>query len=323
MGLILFLTDVSRDYGPDYLAHGFDALGHTVIDWPPKPSLHWTESPLFDCDVNIPPHELSETEVYARLGAGAFDMIVMPTLRGTVPKMVEQWHHMGALRAYRDRIVAIDAEDHYMNTRPLYAEALGADPAAYFKRELPIGERWALPLPFGYPEERIVPLGDTPRPARVVYMAEVWPWAVGGLRERIGEELTRTLNGRAFVACTRTHQGDRRVSVADYHAQHRKALVAVSPAGQGYMTNRHLEIVADGCCPVLERPSIEWPHAFEDGTECRLFWEEFGCVEAVADLLAEPAQAHEMARAAQAALRAHHTTRARAATAWEAIHGNA
>lgn len=312
---VLFLCDASDDYGPDYLAHGFNALGWRVVDWPRKDALH-TTADNFDCNVNLPEHGLKFDDLCEMLTESKFDLIVFPTLRGKVPTTVTWLRRKDLLKA-PDRIVCYDAEDNGRNSLPLFTEILGFRPAHYFKRELPPGETWATPLPFGYPEERVQPLGDIERLPQVAYAVELWPWALGGLRDRLGEMIKREFGGRARV--NMSQGGMRRLSVSQYHAVNRSCSVAVSPAGAGYHTNRHLEIIADGCAPVLELPWMQWPNAPADGEEAMYFRNEEDAVESVRVLLGDPARAHEMAKAAQRCLLAHHTTRRRAEQVVEVV----
>lgn len=317
--MILILTDVSRDYGADYLAHGLCAAfgERNVVECPRKASLHWTEPPIFDCDVNLNTREMSESQIHEWLNMGKFDLVVIPTLRGVVPQMLMRWRDL--LRRNADRVAFCDMEDHANNMEPAVRELLGFRPAAFFKRELPIGETWARPFPFGYPAERIRPVDVTSdRPRGVVYAAHVWDWATGKLRDRLGPELLRAFNGRADVLATRGD--DQRRSISDYHAANRRALVAISPAGQGYHTNRHLEIIADGCCPLYERPWRQWPDAPQEGAHCVYFRDELEAVDAARELMNDHAAAIEMAQAAQAWLLDGHTTAHRAREVWGAVH---
>ncbi len=318
--MILVFTDpTAQDYGADYLVHGLvDLLGPgRVCEWPRKASLHTVDVPRFDCDMNIDTARLSQDEVESFLRDRIFELVVVPTLRGTVGQRLYFWRHL--LRLNQDRVVYYDAEDHATDTQPLFVQMAGVAPSAYFKRELPLDECWAKPLPFGYPAERVQPIDaavGSGRETRAIYAVHIWEWAVGGLREQLAGALRRS--GRCTVAAS-YGDTDRR-SVQQYHAANRRHLVAVSPAGHGYGTNRHLEIIADGCCPVLERPWRQWPDAPHEGVECRYFTNEVECVDILDELINDPETAQEMAKAAQSALLRGHTTRHRANAVWAAIH---
>lgn len=314
--MILILTDSDPDYGPDYLTHGFCSLlgAENVVDWPRKRGLHWKEDALFDCHVDLDTAVMSQDEVHSALRDRTFNLIFIPTLRGTVSHQLYYQREMWKLNA--DRIVYYDAEDHAMDTRPLFFQMAGIEPAAYFKRELPIGETWATPLPFGYPAERVVTKREG-RQFSFVYTAHLWEWCgTESLRRKLYVALRRELGA---ITNPDVHGRDR-VSVKVNHQYNRQALIAVSPAGQGYGTNRHLEIIADGCAPVIERPWRQWPNAPEHWGECLYFKEEIECVEHVRELLNEPQRATEMAKAAQACLLRHHTTKHRADQVWRSIH---
>ncbi len=308
--MILVLTDKDRDYGSDYLTHGLCALlgASNVVDFPRKPSLHWTAEPVMDCDLDLDTLALNQDEVETALHDGLFKLVVISTLRGVIPQRLYFWREL--LRRNADRIVYCDAEDHAMNTVTVVTETMGFKPAAYFKRELPIGETWARPLPFGYPAERVVSV-DQQRNG-VAYTAHIWDWCgPDSLRVRLKTAL------HDFMA---VHPSERLSVMAD-HGLHRCSLIAVSPSGRGYHSNRTLQMIADGCCPVIERPWMQWPEALVDGVECRYFRDEMDCVDIVQDLLNNPEQAHAMAKAAQQALIERHSTLCRAKTVWEAIHG--
>jgi hypothetical protein len=317
---ILFLTDPSPDYGPDYLYDGFCELlgdGH-VIDWPPKPSLHLSEGApaTFDCDLHRPQHDWSAERVAQALRDGTFAAVIVPTVRGEVRSQLRSWARAGLLNASRDRLVAYDAEDHPHNTQPLFTECLGAAPVAYFKRELPVGANWATSLPFGYPASRQVPVGE--REPSVVYSAHLWDWCTpDSTRAQLREGLRE-------LGVVMPPDGSR-WDVAENHAANRSALIAVSPAGLGYHTNRHLEIIADGCCPVLEdghQPRAGAPCGIQglSGIVTPLFRTADKALRIVQQLLADSIAAHALAEVAQAWWLRHHTTRHRAETVWCAIH---
>lgn len=306
--MILVLTDKDQDYAADFLTHGLCTLvgAKNVVDFPRKPSLHWTDEPVMDCDLNLDTPAWNQFRVEAALRDGTFELIVIPTIRGIVPQRLYFWREL--LRLNADRIVYYDAEDHTANTRIVVTETMGFRPAAYFKRELLIGETWALPLPFGYPAERCVS-PDLPREG-VAYTAHIWNWCgPDSLRVRLKNALSE-------------HRPRNRLDVRADHLWHQLASIAVSPSGRGYHTNRHLQVVADGCCPVIECPWMQWPDAFIDGTECRYFKDEVECLDIVRELLNEPDQAHAMARAAQKALVERHSTLCRAKTVWGAVYGS-
>ena len=315
--MILFLTDTDPDYAADYIAHGLCSLlgPQQVVDWPRKPGLHWQGEPEFDCNCNLETAIQSQDEVEQFLRDGSYDLVVVPTLRGVIPQRLYFWREL--LRRNADRVVYVDGEDGASDTRPLFEQMANLAPAAYFKRELPLGETWAVPLPFGYPVERVQPL-DGPRAIRGIYSAFLWDWVPqDGLRKQLALALA-DLQGFTVVSTT---DYQRRVTVKHEHELSRKALVAVAPAGAGYHTNRHLSIIADGCCPVLEYPWRQWPDAPVDGIECCYFKSVVECVDMVASLIDEPSRAREMAAAAQRWLLAGHTTKHRALTVWDSVHG--
>ena len=316
--MILLFTDRDPDYSADYLAHGFCSLlgASHVVDFPRKSGLHWQGEPEFDCNVNLDTAVQSQDEIEQSLRDGRYDLVVIPSMRGVVPQRLYFWREL--LRRNADRIVYIDGEDHAIDTRPLFVQTAGVAPAAYFKRELPIGESWAKPMAFGYPAERVAPIGSRRTPG--IYSAFLWSWVAerGGLRIKLADAL-RGIPGFDVASTTDYTQ---RMPVTQEHVRSRQALIGVAPAGAGYHTNRHLSIAADGCCPLIERPYRTWIDAPTDGIECVYFKDEIDCVEQAEALIAEPQRAREIADAAQRWLLNWHTTLHRAKTAWDAIHGN-
>lgn len=311
---VIIVTDASQDYMADYLFDGFASLTSPTdtLDWPPKPSLHHGERRTMDCDFNWPFHQVSEGELLAAMRDKQVDLVVVPTLRGRVPALLTSWRPF--LPGLADRTVYIDGEDHPHDTLSQFEDAAGVKPAVYFKRELPLTATWAKPLTFAYPARRIVAPGGTR--SGVFYDVQIWPWAVGGPRERLGHLLRKEFGRGATVAMP--YDGTTRHHPDDYHARARRTLVAVAPAGAGYFTNRLFEVVADGCALVAERPYAEFPDAFEAAHYYSTPEEAVGVV---ADYLAEPEVAQADARAVQCELRAHHTTEVRARQVYEAVHG--
>jgi spore maturation protein CgeB len=148
-------------------------------------------------------------------------------------------------------------------------------------------------------------------------MAQIWPWAVGGLRERLTEQL-RKIPG----AIARISYDDRgRRTPSDYHAILAVSTINVAPAGQGYFTNRLFETLAAGCALVAESPTMTFPGALVEPLEWRTFRNELEAADIVRELLADPDATREIAEAGQAALLERHTTRHRAETVWRSIWG--
>jgi hypothetical protein len=319
----VIITDVSPDYGADRLYDGFVDLCEKAwaLDFPVKPNLHLGvgQAKTFDCDAYFPKHSYSADDIRSILSSRTADLIVVPTLRGRVVGLLHEWREQ--FKKNEDRVVYCDMEDHSIDTLSLFEDAVGFKPVAYFKRELPHGETWARPLAFGYPARDVVQLPvempDTREGA--VYAAHCWPWAVGGLREDLAVAL-RDVDG--VKVCLSRTEGDR-MSIADYHALNRRALVAVSPAGYGYDTNRHLELIADGCCPVIESPWRQWPPATQLRSDAVGGWfrNDMECVDVVKALLAQPQLAYRIARRAQEVLLASETTKHRAEEIWRSVHG--
>lgn len=316
---ILFLTAPSPDYGADYLLHGFAHAGlGVVVEYPRKAAVHWHEEPVFDCHMNLDglTEEWPMDRIQDGLAECEFDCIVVSTVRPPVPTILHGWRASGLLKRNLDRLVIYDAEDRWdADFRTEVFGWCGGWVAAFFKREVRPGQDGVRPLLFGYPKERVVSVGE--RDPAVVYSAYLWDWtAERGLRGQLRDALQKESQAMIF--------GDvpgRRVPVTESHAWNRRASVAVSPAGNGWCTNRHLEVIADGCAPVIETPTVLFPDALS-ADAARYFESVDGAMTAVRELLHEPAVARQVAERAQEELCAAHTTVHRAHTVWDVVRGN-
>ena len=349
---ILILTSSDPDYGADYIYDGFRCLNAEVTEFPYKPSYHRTVQEemnrTFDCEFSWTDHDIYRGKiatvpweiVEAQLRDRYFDLIVVPTLRPPTEHWLQRWAHSGLLPLNKDRIVYCDGEDDGFDSMPrfmLYAG--GQQPAAYFKRELPIGDKsFARPLPFGYPRYRTYWLAKgegraAKRQNKAIYAAHIWGLdslrSGGGpgthMRRRLANHLLKKWGEHSDVDVLTTGAAatmEWKLPMRKYHDLNRTYAVAISPAGAGYHTNRHFEIMADGCCPVYEKPWVQWPNAPIDGVHCRYFSDELECADIVAELLADPEGTAAMALAAQTLFVDHHTTEARAWQIWEAIYGS-
>lgn len=313
---VLFLTDSDPDYGVDYLYDGFVKVCDEVVDYPSKSSLHLApfEDQKFDCDQLHPPSGRAVEYVVDTLADRGFDCIVVPGLRRGVCASIVQLR--GLLSKNADRLCYYDAEDHRLDTTGHVEALLGCRVATSFKRELPFGAEWAEPLGFGYPLERVVGRGggwhpgvDAPERSGGVYMAQLWSEHEKRRRAYAAALMAAFPND---VTVRASCVASERLSIADYHATNHRALFAISPAGAGWWTNRHLEIVADGCCPVIEYPTVQWSDAFEAGTEAIYFRDVDELVKHVRFLLNEPEATQAIAERAQRALLSRHTTAHRA-----------
>ena len=173
-----------------------------------------------------------------------------------------------------------------------------------------------MPLPFGYPARRCVPVNQQ-RHNRAFYHVQVWPWAVGGLREQLGYDLRRALGDDASVGLF--YEGQQRPGVRAYWDRLQRATVSVVPAGHGYFTNRLFESLAAGCAVVAEAPTMTFPGALVDDLEWVTFRNEMDAVDAAQRLIAEPEEASAIASAGQCALRERHSTEVRARAVWRAM----
>lgn len=336
MPKILYICDPSPDYGADFLYHGFCRLfpePDSVIDWNPKDTLHWRPGmgePLFDCYVDLPRHHMMSAEIDDTLASRGFDLIVLPTLRPGAVKLVEGWRRGDLLQRNAGVVVTFDGEDLPYSNFP-HRHNLGFRPVAHFVRELPEAPPTRAdlgtftPLPFGYPAERIVEVGENRQGVSAMWHVWDWCYPLGSVRASLPSrllyhDLQPHIEHRISYAAPGHRQ---RVSVSKYHDLNRQRIAAICPAGRGYFTNRLFEVVADGCLPIAEefKGRVAFPDAFEPWGEALYFQDASECIGKVRSVIADPAAATAAARRAQAKLRAHHTTDKRAATVWKAVHG--
>ena len=294
----LFFTHAGLDFGADGLAHGLSALGE-LIDWPVKPELHGgNRQPYYPAPFELQQHYYGAAQLCDELNYRDFDVIVIGDASlDTLARVRELREFIAPLS---DRLVFYDGADDCTDKLSLVMSVTGLRPVLSFKRELPIGAHWALPLAFGFPEERIDTVTTQGRTG-VCMIAASYPHR---------QHYARALQS-AGIAGVRLSTGyESRIPIEDHGRAYAAASVGISVSGAGWMTYRHLEVAAFGCCPIMDLPSIQWEHGFMDGTECRYCTGEADLVAIARELLNDPKEARRIASNAQRTLRTFHTTRA-------------
>lgn len=292
------------DYGVDGLAHGLSCLGE-LIDWPVKPQLHGEGGfPYYPEPFNLPKHGFTAVEqVFAN--CEAFDLIVIADASQATLSLINGWRMF--LYAHRSRIVFYDGGDDRNSNEHHIATALGFAPKRHFKRELPLGATWALPLAFGFPEERI--------PADIDYSRKRGAFcATADTPDRA--TIGRVLGGIPGVNFQLSNRYDDRLSLSEFRDRYAQALVGLSPSGfldlasaGTWMTYRHLEVAALGCCPFLDYPRIQWRNGYENGREAIYYQTPEQAWTLLKKILDEPDRAITIGQAARSRLRADHTTK--------------
>lgn len=257
-----------HNYLYDALFHGFVELAEAglveVEDYPRAPWLHlrparqgsWLPDPAardacgLDCDAALP---------YTWLTSGGPDLIVgAEHCWDTVHQLVNKYGETS-------KFVVVDGNDNPTNSRGQATAATRGRLLAYFKRELPIGAEWAIPLPFTYSETR-VPLLDWGTKSGCAYYATSHGSRALS-RIRIAEDLKQLPDTDVMLFIAQT----KRPSPEQLHEKLARALVGVhwNPFGvgtpHGWDANRFWENCAYGLVTVGQYPFIQIPHPFTDG----------------------------------------------------------
>lgn len=266
---VLFVTAENRhghDFLSDNVAQSFWAMWRRqeiaeFAIWPTAPWLRLDEHPDRP-DTGIPaPGARDECQIESDSAmsdvpmglSGPADLIVGSTHAGA--ELAKAFQHSA-------RVALIDGNDRADDLR-------GSIPHhVYFKRELPQGATWAVPIPFTYPARRI-PKEPLPRKMRVVYYASD-AGKTADARMRIVSELKRTLGDAADCATL----DDRSVRPKPEELHHKlwTSMIGVhwnpyaAQRGEhGWWGNRFVENLAFGVACIAMRPWVEIPHPYTDG----------------------------------------------------------
>ena len=336
---VLYLVTRNRhthDFGVDFLYHGLNAvLGReNVFCWPEADSLHAvadgvTDDPCetclegpYDSDQNWPRkrHSLAEAIEVCDLAiiatqAGDTSLVESAMVVGNRP------HSFQTLWPKSKPIVAVDTGDNVSDSSAYYRSVAGKPLMAYFKRELPIGAHWAIPMPLSYPAAR-VPQPFPDLKGGIFYHASLHGAhrqldTPGTPRSYIANDLAlRFRNERSILDCELYSEASKRIQPAEYHARMAGALVGISWNGYPYCANwdnnRFWENFAFALAQVAERPRIQLPHPPVDGVHC-VYVDSVDQVGPEAEKLARnPQRAIEMAGAGLRHFLQYHSSERRA-----------
>jgi len=309
-----------HNYLRGFLYDGLRVLGHEVVSYPEAPWLHLKGPHERDsCAADNDQFWLPDApcDVVQDLAEGRFDL-VFDVDAFTQPRYVQS---LARVLPAATPLVIVDGTDSAGDNRGAAQVAWSRTPAAYFKRELPLGASWALPCPLTYPRRRVV----RPDPARrgVIYYVALHA-GTAPMREHIAHGLQARLDALADVRTTPGQGG--RPSPEAYHAVavHRAVGIHWNPTAwpvtdhahqSGWDGNRFWENLALGLAPVSLRPFIEFPQGTEFTDNLDVLWADTAeeVVEKAVVLVRDHERATALAYAAQTTFLAHHTSDKRAA----------
>lgn len=309
---ILIVGHRHSDYGMDVLYDGLvrNLGADRVSEYPYKPFLHGRNHELvggYPCAFDHPSEPKALSDLARELRDGHYDILIYADVRRDTPRdEVLQLLDAGSSLP----LFIVDTWDDGSDLQDILLEHIQRDRVdAYFKREMLRCWNYgpnAFPLPFAYPETRIVPAfspfeggpgGCEPR--------EGFFWAGHrhfGLRRLYLETLERDLGQDLSQS----------LDPAEYQRSLQQALVALDCFGFGYDTVRYWEIPAHGAMLLAEKKPIHIPHDFKHGESCIHFHTAQDLVESVRHYLDHPEEAASIAQRGWQHLRTHHTSRQRA-----------
>lgn len=322
---VLYLVTGARcghDYGVDGLYHGLRQLPDVeVFDWPQKSSLHCPADrnglPIRDgCEIDsdqawpIRPYQLGDVincDVAVLAVSFPLDPCIVGQIKDTcraIPKTTP--------------IVAVDYSDIVDDMRCYYEGITVRELAAYFKRELPIGKDWGIPLPLCYPEVPIVQIEER-RPVLFYRATDHGGGAPGIPRRMIVSQLCQLLDDNQLDVALYPSQQNR-PSPEQYNASKSTALVGISWNGApNFDNNRLWSNFAFGLAQVSEKPRIQIPNEPQDGVHCLYVTEAEQVAGEAAALLRDIDRAREMAVAGHEHFVRWHSSKARARYFMDAI----
>ena len=271
----------SHDYAVDLLYFGLcTVLGpDNVLPWPENDSLHLTPNRQ-PCDVCRGNGYDSDQE-WPRRGHSLSDAlrecdVAIIATQGGDMLMRESANILRDGWAADKPIVGYDTSDNVLNDRGdsalgYFRFIAGRPLSLMFKREIPIGDQWALPLPLSYPAAW-APKGMVQKEVGVFYHATRHsPDGPGKARQQLIEAIHCALWPMPNDAKL-YDPGDVKLTKEQYRANMRKFLVGFSWNGFPYIpnwdNNRVWEQFAYGMCQIVERPRIRIPHAPIHGLHC-------------------------------------------------------
>lgn len=226
-------------------------------------------------------------------------------------------------------IVAVDFGDALGDFKQRYEDLCRRRVAMYYKRELPLGASFALPMPLSFPESRVPnPLPE--KKNRIFYHATSHGggdpgkprlrMAIGialSLRCELGTELTRSDDGltvrvqhpQADIWLTPGQARGTRPSPEQYHAELAKSLIGIHyNCAPNFDALRFHENFAFGLCQVAERPRIQMLNMPEDSKHCVYVDKPEDVPGMVLELLQDEPRARQIAAAGRELWSKHHSS---------------
>lgn len=296
----------THDYGADWFFEGLvDVLGFdNVLDYPEGDSLHLPEPGKRD-ECNIDSDQSWPKRDHHLAQMGDVDLIIVTTddwLSGQFIDAIPGDH----------MIAALDFGDIMGNRRGVFDMACRRKVNWYFKRELPLGEDWAIPLPLTYSSR--VRLSES-KALRVFYHATHHAENDPGIPRKLIVNMLRDQIDAKYLD-VKLYPGQAqgtRPSPEEYHAEMEKALIGISWNGaDNWDCNRFWENFAFGLAQVAERPRIEIPNAPIDGEHVLYVDEPQEVAEQVRWLVEHEEQARRIAAAGWEHFQRFHSAKCRA-----------
>ena len=300
----------AHDYGADNLYAGFcTILGYqNVLDVPEKGALHDGRD---EC-------EIDSDQGRDRKGHTMEEAVDQATIAFIA------MHPGGDAQLARDAckrlpvsvpIAALDFSDQLGSCREWYENVAGRRVVAYFKRELPLNEHWAIPCPLSYPGNRSPEKLPQKNWQKVFYHATDHGGGSPGIPRRVFVERLREIVDEKHLDVN-LYPGQARGTRPDPDDYHKKMLNAgIGFAWNGapnFDNNRIWENFAFGLANVLERPRIQIPNMPQDQQHCYYVDSPIAGANTVQQLVKNHILAKQIGMAGHEWFRRFHTSEARA-----------
>lgn len=303
-----------HDYSFDYMLDGFKSLeerGRCLVDMVPcvphmtlKPRAGFEHTRLPDPAARDACCYDSDQAWAPLIYGGPYDLVVVGAhALADGASIVSQ--HPNA------KVCVIDGTDEFRSLREAARQALGNRDFTYFKREVPIGSDWGIPLPLTYPARRI--------PKRVIERAGVCYFATthenkAVSRMMIADDLL-TFGADAIVFTGPSQQN--RPTPDEVHAIMWQSLIGIhwnsfQIRTHGWDSNRFPESLAYGLALVAQRPFNEMPYPFTHGLDVMWVDDPSEVKSAVGYLLRHPDEARNIGEAGHKHFLRYHCSEARA-----------
>lgn len=267
---ILFLTDSSPNYLPDFLLHGLRKLfGETVVDYPKKECLYrglqngkhpeiYSEPFWFPADNN----KIDRGDIETRLKNNFFDYLICDVRAFSLLKSI-----FNNLSNIQIKIVMIDGEDSPVNINP--------GSFVICRRETD-GTDYCIPLPMALPDEifnRIDSYTDNPKSYSIGFLGSVGKQCESryALIEKLASCYPDALLQAVPISESEDRHPDERMGLDSYYDNLQKCRVVLTLRGAGYDTFRFWENAACNALHVSEEMPLFIPNDFKDKRDIMRF----------------------------------------------------